>query len=185
MNDKQLKVGQKAPDFTLKDTDGNTVRLSDFKGKKVILYFYPKDNTPGCTIEACNFRDDFSKYKSLGIEVLGISPDDEKSHKKFVTKYNLPFTLLCDRDAKVSKKYGVYRQKSFLGKKFMGINRTTFLIDEHGKILKMFDKVKVKIHSKEILALMENDKDPYEEALDTLKSYDEGHPPRTPHDYEV
>lgn len=146
-----LKEGAKAPDFELNDTNGNKVRLSDFKGKKVVLYFYPKDMTSGCTTEACSFRDNFSKFKSKNIEVLGVSLDDENSHKKFTEKYQLQFKLLCDTDAKISNLYEVYGKKTFMGKEFMGINRITFLIDEKGKIFKRFNNVDVKIHTDEIL----------------------------------
>lgn len=150
----KLKEGSKAPDFGLTDANGKTVRLSDFKGRKVVLYFYPKDMTPGCTIEACNFRDNFQEFKSNNIVILGISLDNELSHKKFAEKYNLPFTLLCDKDGKACRKYGVYGKKSMYGKTFYGINRSTFLIDKSGNILKIFPKVDVKVHSKEILNIL-------------------------------
>jgi len=150
----KLKKGAIAPDFELRDQDGKTHKLSDYKGKKVVLYFYPKDDTPGCTIEACNFRDDNALIKKRGAIVLGISVDDIKSHRKFADKYKLPFTLLSDSDKKIVEKYGVWRQKSFLGKKYMGTSRETFIIDEQGKILKHFDKVHVTSHSKEILELL-------------------------------
>ena len=146
-----VEAGEKAPDFSLKDAGGRTVKLSDFKGKKLVLYFYPKDDTPGCTKEACSFRDDFSKYKKAGIEILGVSLDDEQSHKKFAGKYDLPFTLLADTGKEVSRKYGVLGEKSFFGKKLFGVKRTTFLIDESGKIRQIFRDVKVEGHSKEIL----------------------------------
>jgi thioredoxin-dependent peroxiredoxin len=149
-----LKEGAKAPDFSLKDQDGKTHKLSDYKGKKIVLYFYPKDSTPGCTIEACNFRDDESLYKKKGAVILGISVDDEKSHKKFVEKHHLPFTLLADIDKKVVNSYGVWGEKSFMGHKYMGTSRETFIIDEKGKIMKHFDEVRVKDHSKEILKLL-------------------------------
>jgi peroxiredoxin Q/BCP len=143
--------GDNAPDFSTTDADGNPVKLSDFRGQKVVLYFYPKDNTPGCTKEACSFRDSFSEFKKRGIKVLGVSLDSESAHKKFVAKYDLPFTLLADTDRSVSEAYGVYGQKQFMGRKFMGINRTTFLIDEDGKIRKIFTKVKVNEHADEVL----------------------------------
>ncbi len=146
-----MKAGDKAPDFELSDTNGRKIKLSDFKGKKVVLYFYPKDMTIGCTIEACSFRDNYSKFKKAGIEILGVSADDGNSHQKFTDKYKLPFTLLSDEDGKICKKYRVWKEKSFLGKKFMGIERTTFVIDEKGKIEKIFPKVKVDGHWKEIL----------------------------------
>lgn len=147
----QLKEGEKAPDFTTKDQDGNPVSLKDFRGKKVVLYFYPKDDTPTCTVEACNLRDNYSELKKAGLEVLGVSPDDKDKHKKFEKKYNLPFTLLEDPNKKVIEKYGVWGEKNLYGVKYIGLNRTTFLIDENGIILKIFKKPKSKIHSEEIL----------------------------------
>jgi peroxiredoxin Q/BCP len=143
--------GDSAPDFSTTDADGNPVKLSDFRGQKVVLYFYPKDNTPGCTREACSFRDSFSEFEKQGIKVLGVSLDSESAHKKFIAKYDLPFTLLADTDRSVSEAYGVYGQKQFMGRKFMVINRTTFLIDEDGKIKKIFAKVKVNEHADEVL----------------------------------
>ncbi len=145
------ELGRKAPDFTLLDQDGNKVSLKDFSGKKVILYFYPKDNTSGCTKEACNFRDDFPKFKKTDAVILGVSPDSVSSHKKFAEKYNLPFTLLADEDKKVVEKYGVWKEKSMYGKKYMGVERTTFIIDEEGKIKKIFNKVKVDGHNTEVM----------------------------------
>ena len=147
-----LNQGDAAPDFTLPDTDGKKVALKDFKGKYVALYFYPKDDTPGCTKEACNLRDHTDELKKNNIEVIGVSPDDSFSHKKFTEKYTLPFTLLCDTDAKISKKYGVYGEKSMYGKKSMGIFRTTFLIDPQGIIQTVFRDVDVEHHHKQILA---------------------------------
>ncbi|MGV8171125.1 MAG: thioredoxin-dependent thiol peroxidase [Candidatus Woesearchaeota archaeon] len=149
-----LKEDSKAPDFELLDQDGKKHKLSDYKGKKVVLYFYPKDSTPGCTIEACSFRDDETAYKKKGAIVLGVSVDDINSHKKFVDKYKLPFTLLADIDKKVVNSYRVWKEKSFMGRKYMGTSRETFLIDEKGKIIKHFDEVNVKNHSKEILELL-------------------------------
>jgi thioredoxin-dependent peroxiredoxin len=149
-----LEAGSKAPDFSLKDQDGKAHKLSDYKGKKIVLYFYPKDDTPGCTIEACNFRDDEALYKKKGAVILGISVDDEKSHKKFVDKYHLSFTLLADTDKKVVSAYGVWKEKSFIGKKYLGTSRETFIIDEKGKIIRHFDDVSVKNHSKEILDVL-------------------------------
>jgi peroxiredoxin Q/BCP len=146
-----LKAGAAAPDFTLPDANGNEVSLKNLRGRKVVLYFYPKDDTPGCTKEACSFRDAFAEYKQKGIEVLGVSLDDEKSHRKFAEKYNLPFTLLSDADHKVADLYEVYGEKQFMGKKYMGITRKTFLIDEAGKIVKIFDKVNVEEHAAEVL----------------------------------
>lgn len=146
-----LKEGDKAPDFNSKDQDGNPVKLSDFKGKKVVLYFYPKDDTPGCTKEACSFRDADDIYQKKGIKVLGVSTDDEKSHQKFISKFQLPFDLLADTDKSIVESYGVWGEKSMYGKKYMGTNRKTFLIDENGKIAKIFDKVNVEEHADEVL----------------------------------
>jgi peroxiredoxin Q/BCP len=146
-----LKVGDKAPDFTTKDQDGNTVSLKDFLGKKVILYFYPEDDTPTCTIEACNLRDNYDDLKKAGFVILGVSPDDTKKHKKFEQKFDLPFTLLEDPEKKIIDKYGVWGEKNLYGRKYMGLFRTTFLIDESGIIFKIFKKPKSKIHSEEIL----------------------------------
>ena len=146
-----LTEGQKAPSFTAKDQNGNSVSLKDFLGKKVVLYFYPADDTPGCTTEACNLRDNFSALKKAGLVILGVSPDDTSSHKKFEQKYQLPFTLLEDPQKKIIDKYGVWGEKNMYGKKYMGLLRTTFLIDEKGVILKVFKKPKTKIHSEEIL----------------------------------
>jgi len=146
----KLKEGQKAPKFTLNDTNGNKVKLSDFRGKKVVLYFYPKDDTPGCTIQAHQFRDNQVELKKLNAIVLGISNDNEASHKKFTDKFNLNFTLLCDEDKTVSKAYGVYELKNFLGKKYYGITRSTFIIDENGNIEKIFYKVNPKKSIEEV-----------------------------------
>ena len=146
-----LKEGTAAPAFTTKDAEGDIVRLKDFRGQKVVLYFYPKDDTPGCTKEACSFRDAFSKFRKRGIQVLGVSPDGEASHKKFAAKYKLPFTLLADTDNAISDTYGVYGQKKFMGRTYMGVNRTTFLIDEKGKIKKVFEKVKPEELASEVL----------------------------------
>lgn len=146
-----LAEGDKAPDFKTKDQNGNIVSLKDFAGKKVVLYFYPEDDTPTCTIEACNLRDNYSVLKKAGLVVLGVSPDDQKKHKKFEEKYNLPFTLLEDPDKKIIDKYGVWGEKNMYGRKYMGLLRTTFLIDEKGVIIKIFKKPNSKIHSEEIL----------------------------------
>jgi peroxiredoxin Q/BCP len=146
-----LKEGDKAPDFSAKDQDGNDVSLADLKGRRVVLYFYPKDDTPGCTKEACSFRDSDDVYKEKNIRVLGVSTDSEKSHQKFISKFNLPFTLLADTDKKIVEDYGVWGEKSMYGKKYMGTNRKTFLIDEQGKIKKVFDKVNVSEHAGEVL----------------------------------
>jgi peroxiredoxin Q/BCP len=146
-----LVDGDKAPDFKTKDQNGNTVSLKDFRGKKVVLYFYPEDDTPTCTIEACNLRDNYTELKKAGLVVLGVSPDDKTKHKKFEEKYNLPFTLLEDPDKNIIDKYGVWGEKNMYGRKYMGLFRTTFLIDEQGTIVKVFKKPKSKIHSEEIL----------------------------------
>ena len=146
-----LKIGDDAPDFTLKDGEGQTARLSDFKGKKVVLYFYPKDDTPGCTTEACNFRDNLERLKRSNVEVLGISNDNEESHAKFKNKYHLNFRLLSDTDKKVSEAYGVYEEKEKFGNKYWGITRSTFVIDENGKIKHIFYKADPEKHIEEIL----------------------------------
>jgi thioredoxin-dependent peroxiredoxin len=147
----KLKEGGKAPDFSVPDAEGKTVRLKDLRGKKVVLYFYPKDDTPGCTREACAFRDSFAKFKKRGIEVLGVSLDSEKSHQKFAKKYDLPFRLLADTERKLSEDYGTYGEKKFMGRTYLGNHRMTFLIDEKGKIKKIFNKVKPDQHAEEVL----------------------------------
>lgn len=147
----ELKEGQKAPAFKGKDQNGNTVSLADFKGQKVVLYFYPEDDTPTCTIQACNLRDNFSLLKKNGFVVLGISPDEEKKHKKFETKYGLPFTLIADPKHTIIDKYGVWGEKQLYGRNYMGLHRTTFLIDEKGIVKKIFLKPKSKQHTEEIL----------------------------------
>jgi peroxiredoxin Q/BCP len=147
-----LKEGDAAPDFAAKDADGNVVRLSDFRGRKVVLYFYPKDDTPGCTKEACGFRDSFSRFRRNGIEVVGVSLDGEASHRKFAAKYELPFTLISDTDRAVSEAYGAYGEKQFMGKTYMGVRRMTFLIDEEGKLAKIFEQVRTERHASEVLA---------------------------------
>jgi len=146
-----LKEGTTAPAFKTTDANGETISLKDLRGQKVVLYFYPKDDTPGCTKEACSFRDDFAKFRKRGIAVLGVSPDSEKSHKKFETKYKLPFTLLADTDHAIAESYGVWGEKKFMGRTYMGVQRTTFLIDEKGKIKKVFEKVKPEDHASEVL----------------------------------
>ena len=148
-----LKPGDNAPEFTAKDQNGNNVSLSDFKGKKVILYFYPKDLTPGCTVEACNFRDNASLLKEKGFEVVGVSADDEKKHQKFIEKHDLNFTLLADTDKKVINAYGVWGLKKFMGREYDGIHRETFVIDENGKIEHVIHKVKTKESTEQILEL--------------------------------
>jgi thioredoxin-dependent peroxiredoxin len=146
-----LKEGTTAPAFKTTDANGDIVSLKDLRGQKVALYFYPKDDTPGCTKEACSFRDAFAKFKKRGIAVFGVSPDSEASHKKFETKYKLPFTLLADTDRSIAESYGVWGEKKFMGRKYMGVLRTTFLIDEKGKIKKVFEKVKPEDHASEVL----------------------------------
>jgi len=149
-----LKEGDKAPDFRAKDDEGNDVSLKDFRGKKVVLYFYPKDNTSGCTREACDFRDNMGRIKRNDAVVLGVSPDSEKSHEKFKSKFDLSFPLLVDEDKKLVNAYGVWQEKSMYGRKFMGVVRTTFIIDENGKIARIFPKVKVAGHVDEVLAAL-------------------------------
>ena len=146
-----LKEGDVAPDFTTCDENGNQVKLSDLRGQKVALYFYPKDDTPGCTKEACSFRDNYSAVREAGVQVLGVSLDDEASHRAFISKYDLPFTLLSDTDHSVAEVYGVYGEQTWGDRKYMGLARKTFLIDEQGKIKKVFDKVNVEAHADEVL----------------------------------
>ena len=146
-----IKEGTNAPVFKTTDANGETISLKDLKGQKVVLYFYPKDDTPGCTKEACSFRDAWAKFRKRGITVLGVSPDSEASHKKFETKYKLPFTLLADKDHAIADAYGVWGEKKFMGRTYMGVLRTTFLIDEKGKIKKVFEKVKPDDHADEVL----------------------------------
>ncbi|WP_158861591.1 thioredoxin-dependent thiol peroxidase [Lunatibacter salilacus] len=146
-----VEVGQQAPDFESKDQDGNTIKLSDYRGKKVVLYFYPKDNTPGCTAQACDLRDNYEALQKAGYEVIGISSDSGKSHKKFIQKFDLPFTLLADEDKSVHEKFGTWVEKSMYGKTYMGTARTTFIIDEKGIIAEIIDKVKTKEHTNQII----------------------------------
>ena len=146
-----LTVGDKAPDFSGADENGKKISLKDFKGSKVVLYFYPKDNTTGCTAEACDFRDSYSRLKKKGVVLLGVSPDSEKSHQNFKAKYDLPFPLIADIDKTISNAYGVWQEKSMYGRKYMGIVRSTFIIDEKGKIAAVFPKVKVAGHVDEVL----------------------------------
>jgi peroxiredoxin Q/BCP len=148
-----LEVGKKAPAFSLKNQEGKKIALKDYIGKKVVLFFYPKDMTPTCTVEACNLRDHFLALTNAGIEVIGISPDDEASHVKFIEKQQLPYHLLADTDHATLEKYGVWGEKSMYGRKYMGVLRTTFLIDETGKIAYIIDKVKSKEHAQQILKL--------------------------------
>ena len=150
----ELKQGDQAPAFTSTDQNGNTVSLAQFKGKKVVLYFYPKDNTPGCTAEACDFRDNYQGLVAKGIDVLGVSVDDEQSHQKFVNKFNLPFKLLADTDHTIVEAYGVWGEKNMYGKKYMGINRTTFIIDEEGVIAHIITKVDTKNATQQVFDLL-------------------------------
>jgi peroxiredoxin Q/BCP len=150
-----IKSGIFAPDFELPDETGTLQKLSDFRGKPVVLYFYPKDDTPGCTTEACNFRDDYSDYKNADVVILGVSPDSVKSHVKFKEKHGLPFPLLADEDHKVCELYEVWALKKFMGREYMGVLRTTYLIDAQGKIVHVFEKVKPADHSAEVLAALE------------------------------
>lgn len=147
-----LNPGDAAPDFTLSDGDGNTVSLSALRGQWVVLYFYPRDNTPGCTKEACGFRDEYPNYQAQNVAVFGISADDQASHQKFTKKYNLPFPLLCDADASVATAYDSYGLKKFMGKEFMGIFRNTFLINPDGRIEKIYRKVKPEPHAVQLLS---------------------------------
>lgn len=146
-----LQVGEKAPFFKVKDQDGKIISLDDFKGKKLVLFFYPKDDTPGCTAEACNLRDNYSELKKKGYSILGISANDEKSHQKFIKKHSLPFPLLADTDKKMCNDYEVWGEKSMYGKIFEGVVRTTFVIDEKGKIEKLITKVDTENHTQQIL----------------------------------
>lgn len=150
----KLKEGDKAPDFSAKDQNGKTVSLSDFSGKKLILFFYPKDNTPGCTAEACNFRDNYQGLLADGFEVVGVSVDGESSHQRFASKYNLPFTLLVDEDKKIVEAYQVWVEKSMFGRKYMGTARKTFIINEKGIIQHIIDKVKTKEASQQVRELV-------------------------------
>ena len=146
-----LKIGDIAPNFSCKDQNGNLISLSDYIGKRVVIFFYPKANTPGCTAEACNLSDNYLKFKSLGYEIIGVSADSEKLQKKFSDKFNLPYSLLCDENKDVINSFGVWGLKKFMGKEYMGINRATFIIDEKGKILNIIDKVKTKDHTNQII----------------------------------
>lgn len=150
-----ISAGQQAPDFTLTDQDGEDRSLSDYRGTPVVLYFYPKDDTPGCTKQACGFRDDYSAYQEAGVTVLGVSPDNSKSHTKFINKYDLPFTLLADTDRKVINLYEVWGLKKSFGREYEGVIRTTYLIDGDGNIAKVLENVAAAKHSKEILSALE------------------------------
>jgi len=149
-------VGDRAPQFTLQDTQGRKVKLADLKGKRVVLYFYPKDLTPGCTKEACGFRDDLPRFEKKDVAVLGVSADDVKSHQKFTEKYDLNFPLLADPDHKVAEMYGVWQEKNMYGRKSWGIKRTTFIIDENGKIACVFGKVDTSSHSQDVLEALKD-----------------------------
>src|SRR5947208_2706749 len=152
----KLKEGDAAPDFSVATGGGGKVSLADFKDKNVILYFYPRDDTPGCTKEACAFRDSFTEFKKRDAVVLGVSPDPVKSHDKFVEKFKLPFTLLADVDKKIVEAYGVWGEKSFMGRKYMGTHRVTFLIGPDGRIKKLWPKVKPEEHAEEVLAALDS-----------------------------
>jgi peroxiredoxin Q/BCP len=151
-----ITAGIQAPDFALPDENETIRRLSDFRGRSIVLYFYPKDDTPGCTTEACNFRDNFSAYVNADVVILGVSPDSPKSHGKFKDKFTLPFPLLSDDEHKVCNQYGVWGPKKFLGREFEGVLRTTFLIDSHGRIVKVFENVKPTEHSAEVLTAIKS-----------------------------
>ncbi len=153
----ELKPDQVAPDFSLADENGVSRRLSDYHGHPVVLYFYPRDDTPGCTTEACNFRDDYGVYEQAGVTILGVSPDTPKKHTKFKEKYHLPFTLLADMDHKVCELYGVWGPKKFMGREFEGVHRTTFLIGPDGKLLKVFENVRPDGHSAEVLQALKGE----------------------------
>lgn len=146
-----IKTGDKAPELNINNQKGENVSLEQLKGKKVVLYFYPKDDTPGCTAEACNLRDNYNALLKQGYVILGVSPDNEKKHQKFIDKYELPFDLLADVDKEVCERYGVWVEKSMYGRKYMGVARTTFIIDEDGKIEEVIEKVKTKEHAGQIL----------------------------------
>ncbi len=146
-----LKEGDKAPEFDITDQNGKVHKIADYKGKKVILYFYPKDLTPGCTIESCNLRDNYNALKNQGFEVIGVSADDEQKHQKFIAKHDLPFNLLADTNKEVLNRYGVWGEKKFMGRVYDGIHRTTFIINENGVIEKIINKVKTKDHTNQIL----------------------------------
>lgn len=150
-----LQIGDKIPEILGTDQDGKVIKSGDYAGKKLVLYFYPKDNTPGCTAEACSFRDSFQELRKKGYEILGVSTDDEKSHKKFIEKHQLPFLLIADTARSLAEIFGVWGEKSFMGKKYMGINRTTFIIDEKGEIERIINpkEIKTKEHAEQILNL--------------------------------
>lgn len=150
-----ISVGEKAPQFKLNDDSGNTVKLTDFRGKRVVLYFYPRDLTPGCTIEACAFRDDLAEFEKRNAVVLGVSTDDARSHQRFREKHNLTFPLLSDEDHQAAEAYGAWQEKNMYGRKMWGIRRSTFIIDERGRVAQVFDKVKPDRHTREVLAALD------------------------------
>jgi thioredoxin-dependent peroxiredoxin len=152
-----IAEGQEAPDFELTSDAGETVKLSELRGKPVVLYFYPKDDTPGCTTQACGIRDAYGEFERAGAVVLGVSPDSERSHVKFRDKYELPFTLLADTEHEVADRYGVWGEKKFMGKQYMGVSRSTFVIDEGGKVKKVFEKVTPATHADDVLAALASD----------------------------
>ncbi len=147
----ELKIGDKAPTFEGKDQNGNTIKLSDFVGKRIVLYFYPKDDTKGCTAQACNLRDNYEALQAQDYQIIGVSKDNEKSHQKFIKKYELPFPLIADIDTSINQLYGVWKEKSMYGKTYMGTDRTTFIIDEKGLISEIISKVKTSDHTAQIL----------------------------------
>jgi thioredoxin-dependent peroxiredoxin len=149
-----VREGDQAPDFTLRSDAGEEVTLSSLRGRPVVLYFYPKDDTPGCTTQACGIRDAWGEFERAGAVVLGVSPDDERSHEKFRSKYDLPFTLLADTDHAVAEEYGVWGEKSYMGRNYFGVRRSTFVIDENGKVKKIFEKVKPATHADDVLAAL-------------------------------
>ena len=156
MTDTMPAEGTKAPEFTVPTNNGETISLKDLKGKNVVLYFYPKDDTPGCTIEACGFRDSFKEFEKYNAVVLGVSPDSVASHGKFISKFKLPFTLLADEDKKICQAYGVWVEKSMYGKKYMGVARTTFIIGKDGTIAKVFEKVKPEEHPTQVIEVLKS-----------------------------
>lgn len=149
-----LNVGDQAPDFKVNNEDNEILSLSNFKGKKLILFFYPKDDSPGCTKEACNLRDNYSKLKKMGFEVLGVSPDNSKKHRKFIDKYEFQYSLLADTEKEIINAYGIWGPKKFMGREYDGLHRTTFIIDENGKIQHIFESVKTKEHAQQIMDAM-------------------------------
>ena len=147
-----IELNKKAPTFSLPDQEGKVHSLSDYLGKKVLLYFYPKDDTPGCTVEACNFRDGYKEFQKMGLVILGVSKDTVKSHKKFADKFELPFPLLADEDHEVAESYGIWKKKKLYGREYMGMERSSFLIDEKGNIAKIYETVKPPVHAEEVKA---------------------------------